>query len=341
MRINGTSAYSAIKLAEGQKVPNEVQVLRVGKFNHPKYGAFEITPLTLAEMKANFDSKIRGVDMSFDYYHDSDKDASAWVYNLELREGGTELWAVEVEWTPKAEQKLSEKELRYFSPDFAFKWKDPEKGVEHKNVLFGGGLTNRPFVKEMKAIVADETQGENMTDLEKALAKIKEVEAANLKLSEDKAVMEKKMADMVPAGGDSEPAEVTALKKQIADLQAQLSKAQGDAEVALAEKKKADDAAKIAGDAKVLAEKEGAFNLLLSEGKACAAQKPAFLKGDMTEFVKLAQPVNMRASGSSESVTLAEDDVAAVIKLAEEKQKANPKLNRGDAISLAKRELKK
>lgn len=342
MRINKTSAFSLLKLGEGDKVPNEVQVLRVGKFNHPRYGSFEITAQTLGEMKSNFDNKVRGIDLAFDYFHESDKEASAWVKSLELREDGQELWAF-VDWTPKAAQKLSERELRYFSPDFAFKWQDPETGSNFSNVLFGGGLTNRPFVKEMQAIVADENKtGENdMTELEKALARVKEVEAQNLKLSEDKAAMEKKLADATanppPPAKEDEQSEVDALKKTIADLQAQLAKAQQDSEMALAEKKKADEA-------KVLAEKTSAFNLLLSEGKACAAQKDAFISGNMTEFIKLAQPVNLRGAGSSSSQTDSDggtDDSKAILKLAEEKRKTDPKLSVGDSISIAKKELKK
>ncbi len=347
MRINGTSAFSTIKLGEGsQIVPREVQVLRTGKFNHPKYGAFEITPLILAELKASFDSKIYGVDSAIDYFHESDKVAAGWFTELTLKEDGTELWGT-VDWTPTAAKKLSDRELRYFSPDFAFKWTDPEKNVTFSNVLFGGGLTNRPFVKEMKAIVADESQGENMTDLEKAQAQVKQ-------LSEDKAACEKKMLAMAPHDPKAadpaapvvpappaapkkldDPSVVEGLQKQIADLQAQLQKAQGEADVALAEKKKADEA-------KMLAEKTSSFNLLLSEGKACAAQKDAFLKGDMTEFVKLAQPLNLKGSGvADERMTMAEADSSQILKLADEKQKADPKLDRGSAVSLAKKELKK
>jgi hypothetical protein len=332
MRINGTSIYSPIKLGENQFVPKDVQVLRVGSFKHPKYGEFEITRPLLAEMKANFENKVRGIDVAFDYFHESDKEASAWVNSLELREDGDELWA-SVNWTPKAEKKLAERELRYFSPDFAFQWTDPESGTSFNNVLFGGGLTNRPFVKEMKAIVANEKQGENMTELEKLQKQLEESKAQNVKLSEDKVAMEKKMADMVPKA-DAPPDKVAELEKQIAALQAELAKAKGESEAALAEKNKAEAA-------KVLAEKEGAFNVLLSEGKACAAQKDAFMKNDMTEFVKLAQPVNLKASGSSESVELGEADAKEIIKLAEEMQKTDVKLSRGDAISKAKKQLKK
>lgn len=327
MRLLKTSAFSPIKLGETKQVPRTVQVLRVGKFNHPKYGPFEITSQTLAEMKANFDNRARGIDLAFDYFHESDKEASAWVNALELREGGTELWA-EVEWTPKAEQKLSERELRYFSPDFAFQWTDPETGIAHKNVLFGGGLTNRPFVKEMQAIVANENEGDKVTELEKAQAKIKELEGQNVKLSEEKQVMEKQMADM------PKPDKVAALEQQIAALQAELEKAKQESAQMGEEKKKLEEAAK-------LAEKEKEFSVLLSEGKACAAQKDAFLKGDMAAFIKLAEPVNVRANGSSETGDVGGDEVAKILKLAEVKQKENPKLSRGDAISIAKKELSK
>jgi len=320
---------SAIKLTDDNSVPNQVQILRVGKFNHPKYGAFEITSQTLAEMVQNHKNNVRGLDLSFDYFHDSDREASAWVRNLELRENETELWATEVEWTPTARKKLFERELRYFSPDFAFKWTDPEKGLTFSNVLFGGALTNRPFVKEMAAIVAHENQeGENMTDLEKAQKEVADLKAANLKLSEDMKAVEKKMEDM------PQPDKVAQLEAQIKALQDELAKAKGEVEASLAEKQKAEAA-------KVLAEKENEFNVLLSEGKACVAQKPAFMKGDMKEFVKLAQPLNLKANGSSNSTTQEDDDTKAIIKLAEEKEKANPKLSRGEAISIAKKELKK
>lgn len=327
MRLNQTSAFSPLKLGEGNKVPNEVQVLRVGKFNHPTYGSFEITTQTLAEMKANFDKNVRGIDMAFDYFHASDKEASAWVNDLVLKEDGTELWAV-VDWTPKAARRLAERELRYFSPDFTFKWEDPESGNVYKNVLFGGGLTNRPFVKEMQAIVADETKtGEkNMTELEKAQARVKELEAQTVKLSEDKSAMEKQMADM------PKPDKVAALEQQIASLQAELEKAKQEKEVMMQEKVKLEEDKK-------LAEKEKEFNVLLSEGKACAAQKDAFIKGNMQEFIKLAQPLNMKGSGGANNQDDG-DKNAKVLKLAEEKMKANPKLTKGDAISQALSEVK-
>lgn len=325
MRLTQTTAFTEIQLSE-KNVPKEIQILRVGKFNHPRYGAFEITSQTLSEMKFNFDKKIRGVDLATDYFHESDKEASGWIQELTLKENGTQLWAT-VDWTPTATQKLAERELRYFSPDFTFKWQDPETQVIHKNVLFGGGLTNRPFVKEMQAIVADETNtGDiNMTELEKAQARVKELETQNVKLSEDKVAMEKKMEEM------PKPDKVAALEQQIAALQVELQKAKEESGKMLEEKK-------VLEEQKQLAEKEGQFNVLLSEGKAVAAQKDAFMKGNMTEFIKLAQPVNLKGSGTSETPAPT-DKETKVLKLAEEKMKADTKLSKGDAISQALKEI--
>lgn len=320
MRLGDSNCFSEIKLAEGSAVPERVQYLRVGKFNHPKYGKFEITPMILAELKKSHDEKVRGIDTSFDYFHDSDKEASGWVKEFQLAEDGQSLYAL-VDWTPTAKKKLSERELRYFSPDFSFKWQNPETGTTHKNVIFGGGLTNRPFVKEMEAIVASEKKGDEMKT-------VQELETA-LKLSEDKvAAQEKQMADMKPAS------DLEAMKAQLAALQTKVDSLTSDNEAMLAEKKALQD--KI-----MCSEKEAEFTVLLTEGKACAAQKDAFIKGDMKEFIKLAEKVNLNNQGSGGGAGEGSTDHEQIIKLAEEKEKANPKLSRGEAISLAKKELKK
>lgn len=324
-----------------------VQILRVGAFNHPKYGEFQITALILAEMKSNFDSGIRGIDIALDYFHDSDKEASGWLKSLELREDGTELWG-EVDWTPKARKMLSEREVRYFSPDFAFEWTDPETEKTYQNVLFGGGLTNRPFVKDMAAIVASEKKGETMTlaELEKMVLKLSE---GNSDLAAKHAELQKAHADLLEKHGalqkklddadadededddssDDEPKDLDSAKKMLGEMKAKL------AEYA--------ENAKKAEEAKQMAEKKSKFQVMLTEGKACAAQEAAFMKGDMEEFVKLSEPVNLggkgHGGGSKEGGAKGDRD-DRVLKLAEEKVKADPKLKMHDAIVLANKEVK-
>jgi len=317
MRIYGIYDLNEIKLDEKGQVPNRVQVLRVGNFKHPSYGKFSITPVVLAEMKKNFDDKVRGIDTAFDYFHNSDKEASAWVDSLELSEDGNELWAT-VTWTPTAQKKLAERELRYFSPDFAFQWSDPESGKKFSNVLFGGGLTNRPFVKEMQAIVAAETDANANAE----------------KLAQDKKLAETKgKKQMTP---EEMKAQCDALQKQIDELKAQLETANTDKEAMLAEKNKLAEKIKCA-------EAEAQFNVLLSEGKACTAQKEAFVKGDMNEFIKLAQPLNLAAQGSGkadEETTTDANREDKILNLAEEKRKANSSLSVRDSIALAAKEIK-
>jgi phage I-like protein len=411
--LKNSSAFSQVILLNENVVPTEVQILRVGKFNHPSYGPFEITKITLKEMKDNFDKKIRGIDMAFDYYHASDEDASAWVEDLMLKEDDSELWA-KVRWTPKAERKLAERELRYFSPDFAFKWTDPETGMTFNNVLFGGGLTNRPFVKEMAAIVASEKEsamskeielggpgsgrtpggGSGKANPERAAAKrmeaLKKSREAQVAYSKRSAAIKSGQAAAKEAAKDRnwaaglKQAKINAgLKpgkktldenqekenitmdekdKKIAELEAKIKELEAmlvptdDEKMALEAQEKAaqyeeenkkmlaenatlKERAEKAEKAVEAAEKEKEFNVLLTEGKACAAQKDAFIKGNMTEFIKLAQPLNLKGSGSSLTPEPT-DREAKVLKLAEEKMKENAKLSKADAISLALKEIK-
>jgi phage I-like protein len=323
---------SEIKLTETDgKISPEVQILRVGKFKHPQYGDFEITEKILAEMKDNFDKKTRGIDIAFDYFHDSNKIAAGWPKALELRENGTELWAPVIEWTPRAQQMLADKELRYFSPDFAFQWQDPETQNTFSNVLFGGGLTNRPFVKGMEPIVS---LGEHaLTGEINAEKKPNDTKGA-LKMDDKDKMIEQ-------------------LKAQVAELQGKLDGGGKDKEAMMAEKAKLEeDKQKLLGEKaelekdkekllaeKVKAEREGKFNVMLTEGKACVAQKDAFLLGDMDKFISLAEPINLGGKGSSAGAG-GDNQEDKILKLAEDKIKADPKLGFGEAVSLAKKELK-
>lgn len=342
------------QLASSSASP-DVQILRLGKFNHPKYGEFEITKQTLAEMKENFDNDVRGVDIAFDYFHESDKEASGWPTELYLTEDGAELWA-KVDWTNEARRKLTEREIRYFSPDFAFEWEDPESGVSYKNVLFGGGLTNRPFVKDMAAIVAAEQERDQMT--------LKELEDKVTKLAEENANMKKKLEEMDEDGRDKSKEQL----EQLAEAAA-AKKGKEGAPAAEADAPESDDADdsdedsvpnlkkklaemskkceeyeekfKKADAAKQMSEREKEFNILLTEGKACVAQKDSYMKKDMSTFIKLAQPLNMKAQGNgggTEETTSDRDE--KVLKLAEEMVKKDSAIPLHKAIGLANKQIK-
>ena len=135
-----------------------------GDFKHPEYGALHFTRRRLMEIKRQFDDRIRHIDIALDANPDQDK-ATGWLERLELREGGnapsadagtdTEvlppgLWGL-VRWTPLGMSYLKDQIYRYFSPEFG-PWTDPETGHQYKDVLLGGALTNRPFLKSMGAV---------------------------------------------------------------------------------------------------------------------------------------------------------------------------------------------
>lgn len=174
------SFHYICKLNENEDLPNTIEIMRQGKWNHPVYGLFEITDNTMTNIISNFDNKVRGVDISFDLEHGETShksEAVCWVKKLLKK--GTSLLA-EVDWTEFGKEKIKTKAFKYFSPEFKFNYEDPETGKQYNNVLFGGGLTNRPFIKRMSPIMLSETV--NINDLDSELyspCKLNEGEEGN------------------------------------------------------------------------------------------------------------------------------------------------------------------
>lgn len=93
-----------------------------------------------------------GNRLSIDYEHQALEPvangpvpAAGW-FDLEVREDG--LWAVSVEWTPRAAELLRNREYRYFSPAF---YVDEEGRIVE---LINLALTNLPATKRMEPLVA-------------------------------------------------------------------------------------------------------------------------------------------------------------------------------------------
>lgn len=140
-----------------EELPNRIEIMRTGKWKHPLYGLFEITNNTIDNIITNFNNKVRGVDISFDLEHgttDHKSEAVCWVKSL-IQQGSSLL--AEVDWTEFGKNKIKDKSFKYFSPEFKFVYEDSETGKKYNNVLLGGGLTNRPFIKNMSPIMLSET----------------------------------------------------------------------------------------------------------------------------------------------------------------------------------------
>lgn len=311
----------AIQLDEGTLSPKEVQILRCGTFHHPQYGTFNITPMILASMKKNFDAKVRGVDLAIDYGHESDRNAAGWIDDLVLKENDTQLWA-KVRWTPKGSDIVMGMEYRYLSADFTFDYQDGETLQKFGPTLFGAGLTNRPVVKGMAPVELSEGDLK-MDEKDKIIADL-QAQIAALKQQ-----MDAGKADMECMGE---------MKKKLADYEAADAKAKEDA---LAKQKADEEAAAAAAVATKLAEKEASFVKLLSEGKAIAAQKEAFMADDMPKFIELAQPLNLseKGHGNDSTAPVAGEGTAGeqLLKLAE-KLVASQKIGMTEAIGKVRAE---
>ncbi len=129
-------------------------VMVAGVWHHPKFGEVPVTPDDIARMFDNFKSAkhpLANVELPVDYEHLSmrpdrkpgDGEAAGWFKDLEIRNAGTELWAL-VDFTDDAAKKVREKKYRYFSPSFHPNWKCIADGAMLGVTMLGGALTNYP-----------------------------------------------------------------------------------------------------------------------------------------------------------------------------------------------------
>lgn len=302
-------------VVEGSKI-RKMQVCRAGKFSDPRYGEFEITIKMFNEMIQNFNDKVRGIVPALDYKHESDDIAAGWFKSLYI-ENGNELWA-DIEMTPKGSRVLADKEFGYVSIDFETGYTDNETKKNFGSVLHGAGLTNRPVVKRMQPVVQLSEKQKELSMSEEESKKMSELEAKCMEYEVELAAMKKKMESMIPAKKEEEV--MPEANKEI------------EAELATAKKELAEANAKLS-----LAEKTSEFTKLLSEGKACEAQREAFIKGDMAAFI--AGQVAIKLTEQGHASTPAEDTVKtesqAEEKVLEEAKKLSDekKISMKEAIS--------
>lgn len=169
---------SKVELAEGQK-STWLHAMPVGKVKHPIYGDIDFSTEALTGYANSVKTHVLGtVDPVIDYDHMAFNGiAAGWVKDAEVRVGAGEGdgLALNVEWTDEAVKRIKNKEYRYFSPTFRDEWED-QNGKKHKNVVFGGGITNRPYLKNLVPLNLSELtfgvpepieEGENEVDIKK------------------------------------------------------------------------------------------------------------------------------------------------------------------------------
>lgn len=147
------------------------QVLRAGHFVHSSYGEFDMTPDDLASMVANFANGVRPkapTRLVVDYDHGNlTGKAAGWITALEVRAGGTELWA-QVEWTDEAADLIRRKEYQFTSAEFTSEYVDKETGETRGATLLAFAITNRPFVEGMQPLALSEQVSQAMSASDEA-----------------------------------------------------------------------------------------------------------------------------------------------------------------------------
>jgi len=130
-------SLEGMKFSDDNK--SEIQILKKGEWDHPAYGRVKIDEKIMKEMMTNFNKDIRAHShkegLPVDEEHFSSKGAVGWS---------------------KGRQAIEDKIYKFFSPEFYFKYEDPETRRMHNNVLIGGALTNRPYFKGLKPVVLSE-----------------------------------------------------------------------------------------------------------------------------------------------------------------------------------------
>jgi phage I-like protein len=143
---------STIELSD--KGPTWIQAMPLGKYKHPFFGDIDINDERVKRFADNVNSNVRGTELDIDYDHKmTTGEAAGWVKAADARPNGLYLL---VDWTARARQAIREKAYRYFSPEFTDEWEHPKTQVKYKDVLFGGGITNRPFLKDIAPVNASE-----------------------------------------------------------------------------------------------------------------------------------------------------------------------------------------
>lgn len=128
-----------------------IQLMPLGSYSHELYGSIDITPDKIKKFVDNFVNNVRGIQLDVDYDHKADNGkAAGWIQDVQDR-GLDGLWGL-VKWTQPAFEALKAGEYKYFSPEFQDEWEHPKTGEIFQDVLNGGAITNRPFLKDIQPI---------------------------------------------------------------------------------------------------------------------------------------------------------------------------------------------
>lgn len=139
-----------VVLSEGETPSSWIHAMTRGKYDHVVYGEIDFSDERLQRFADSVNNKVREIEPDVDYDHKKRTDeAAGWVKKAEVRTDGLYLF---VEWTKDAATKIRSKAYKYFSPEFVDEWVHPKSQTKFSDVLSGGAITNRPFLKDLSPL---------------------------------------------------------------------------------------------------------------------------------------------------------------------------------------------
>lgn len=199
-------------------IPSKIKLMPLGLVKSEK-GDFVVDMESFDLIKKHF--KGRMLDLVVDYEHQTldnvQAPAAGWIKDLDITSDGI---YGNVEWTPKAQEYLKNKEYKYLSPVVMVR-KSDKKAVQLHSI----GLTNTPAIDGMTPIVNSlssdiEPPQEDVNNIEKFIEKLKKI----LSLSPDATFedISKKISDILNQNQTLElkinAMQIEAHKKEVNDL---------------------------------------------------------------------------------------------------------------------------
>lgn len=175
--------FTKFNLAENN---SDIEIMRVGSWSHPKYGDFQITEDNLEGFIKSFNEKVRGIDIAIDLEHGETQHKNAAVGWIKKLKKDNKRLLAEIDWTNLGKDKVKSKEYKYFSPEFLFDYTDLETNKKFNDVLMGGSLTNRPFIKNMaQVLLSEDVYNEIHTGIVPNITKSIKEDNSNMKFNEN------------------------------------------------------------------------------------------------------------------------------------------------------------
>ena len=145
---------------------SDIEIMRTGSWSHPKYGNFTITEDNLNGFIRSFQENVRGIEIAIDLEHGETSHKGAAIGWIKGLKKDNEKLLAEIEWTDLGKNMVQSKQYKYFSPEFVFQYTDLETNKKFNDVLMGGSLTNKPFIKKMAPVLlSEEVYKETLTGI--------------------------------------------------------------------------------------------------------------------------------------------------------------------------------